>query len=106
MHISKDQSKREDWDKVISWNYQLPNLNPKMSLVYAEVEGEHGEVTTGESEWIYYIINGEGEFVIGNNKTAVKAGDVVTVPAKTLYNYKSSGNSVLKVVMYIDMWEN
>ena len=104
MHISKTNSKTQDWDGVKSWNYKLPHLSK--SVVYAEVSGEHGEVETGDSEWIYYIIEGSGKFVISGETSEVNAGDVITVPSKTTYNYFSSENSVLKVVMFIDLWNN
>lgn len=106
MYISRDNSKREDWDKVKSWNYKLPHLSPKLSVVYAEVEGEHGEVTTRESEWIYYIIEGNGKFIINGETTKVSGGDVITVPAKTPYNYIADNGCVLKVIMFIDLWDN
>lgn len=106
MYIPKEASKRQDWDKVKSWNYKLPHIQPKISVVYAEVVGEHGEVTTKDLEWIYYIIDGEGEFIINGQKQAVKKDDVITVPAHTPYNYFGSESNPLKVVMFIDLWEN
>lgn len=106
MYISKDKSIREDWDKVKSWNYKLPHLSPQKSVVYAEIQGEHGEVTTKESEWIYYIIEGKGKFIINNETVEVSGGDVITVPANTPYNYFANEETILKVVMFIDMWEN
>lgn len=106
MYIPKNESKREDWDKVKSWNYKLPNVNPQKSVVYAEIVGEHGEIATKNSEWIYYIIEGEGEFNINGIKTNVSSGDVISVPPKTKYNYVSKEGVVLKVIMYIDLWDN
>ena len=106
MYISKTAAKREDWDQVKSWNYKLPQLQPSKSVVYAEIVGEHGEVTTRESEWVYYVIEGSGEFVIDGQAQQVEAGDVITVPANTKYNYKSVVERPLKVVMFIDLWDN
>lgn len=106
MYISKDKSIREDWDEVKSWNYKLPHLTPKKSVVYAEIKGEHGEVKTKESEWVYYIIEGNGEFIINKETTKVSAGDVITVPSNTEYNYIANENETLKVVMFIDLWDN
>lgn len=106
MQIEKINSIKKDWDKVKSFNYKLPHLNPPKSVVYAEIEGEHGEVTTRDSEWIYYIIEGSGIFTIAGKDFEVNSGDVVTIPANTSYNYKALGNGKLKVVMFIDLWDN
>ncbi len=106
MYIPKGEAKREDWSGVKSWNYKLPYLNPKMSVVYAEVVGEHGEVSTKDSEWVYYVIDGKGEFNIDGIVTKVSLGDVITVPPNTKYNYKSRSTVPLKVVMFIDLWDN
>ena len=104
MYIQHDDSKREDWDQVKSWNYKLPHL--EKSVVYAEIIGEHGEVSTKTSEWIYFIIEGSGEFTIDGIKTTVNSQDVITVPANTKYNYRSLTDTPLKVVMFIDIWDN
>ncbi len=106
MYISKEEAKREDWDSVKSWNYKLPHLAPKMSVVYAEVVGEHGEVSAKDSEWVYYIIEGSGKFTIGGVVTDVSAGDVITVPPNAVYDYESLSQESLKVVMFIDLWNN
>ena len=106
MYIPNDKAIREDWDEVRSWNYKLQHLSPQKSIVYAEIKNEHGEVTTKESEWIYYIIEGKGTFIINNEATNVSAGDVITVPANTPYNYIADKNETLKVVMFIDLWDN
>lgn len=38
MHITKQDSKTQNWDQVKSWNYKLPHLDPKKSVVYAQVK--------------------------------------------------------------------
>lgn len=108
MKVTIDQAKREDWDKVKSWNYQLPHLSPKRSVVYAELEGVHGEVESGELERVYYIMEGEGEgeFVINGESILIKAGEVITVPPNTKYDYKPMNNSDLKIVLFMEIWEN
>jgi len=68
MKISKNKAIKEDWDEVKSWNYKLPHLDPKMSVVYAELDGEHGLVHTNEIERVYYIIEGQGEFIFNKER--------------------------------------
>lgn len=104
--MSKDQAIREDWDEVKSWNYKLLHLQPKMSVVYAELEGNHSLVHTEDLERIYFIIEGQGEFTIGEEKTLVEMGDIITIPPKTEYNYKPTNDSKLRVVMFMDLWDN
>lgn len=77
-----------------------------MSVVYAELEGDHGQVHTEDLERIYYIIEGQGEFNIGEEKINVSTGDVITIPPKTEYNYRPTNGLKLKVIMFMDLWEN
>lgn len=106
MKISKAQSKREDWDKVRSWNYKLTALSPKQSVVYAELDGVHGEVTTKEVERIYFILDGEGEFSFNDKTIKVIKDDVITVPPNTKYDYKPLGKTTLKVLLFMELWDN
>lgn len=106
MKITQQQSVRHDWDETKSWNYKLTHLNPYQSIVYAEITNDHGEVHTNDIERIYYIIDGDGEFVIGNEVTKVAKGDVFTVPPKTVYNYHSLPNQTLKVLLIMELWDN
>jgi mannose-6-phosphate isomerase-like protein (cupin superfamily) len=106
MKISKKQSIRQDWDKVRSWNYKLNHLSAKMSVVYAELDGIHGEVTTKEVERIYYILDGEGEFTFNGKTFKVDKEDVITVPPKTVYDYWPVGNKTLKVLLFMELWDN
>ena len=106
MKISKNQATSEDWDKTKSWNYKLTHLSPYQSVVYAEITDDHGKVHTNDIERIYYIIDGSGEFVIADVVTTVIAGDVFTIPPQTIYNYHSINNSVLKVVLIMELWDN
>jgi mannose-6-phosphate isomerase-like protein (cupin superfamily) len=106
MKITQAQSIRHDWDKTKSWNYKLRHLSPYQSIVYAEITDNHGEVNTSDVERLYYIVEGEGEFVIGKEITKVVKGDVFTVAPHTVYNYHSLPGSVLKVVLIMELWDN
>lgn len=106
MKITQQQSIRQDWDKTKSWNYKLKHLSPYQSIVYAEIKKDHGEVHTNDIERIYYIIDGIGEFVYNNETIPIKKGDVITVPPKTIYNYRGLRNSTLKVLLIMELWDN
>lgn len=106
MKITKKQSVRYDWDKVKSWNYKLKHLQPYQSVVYAEIDGDHGAVHTNDVERIYYIVDGEGEFTFNNETVSVQKGDVLTIPPKTNYNYYSINKTILKIVLIMELWDN
>lgn len=106
MKISRSQSKRHDWDKVRSWNYKLTGLSPKQSVVYAELEDDHGKVHTEGAERIYYILDGEGEFDINGEIVKVKKEDVITIPPRTNYDYKPINATILKILLVMELWDN
>lgn len=75
-------------------------------MVYAELDGDHGEVHTTESERIYFILEGEGEFVYGGETIIVQKDDVITVPPETVYNYHPTGGKTLKILLFMELWDN
>jgi len=107
MKVSKKNAIREDWDKVRSWNYKLQWIPEKFqSVVVAELDGPHGEVTTKNTERIYYILQGKWAFKIGDASVKAEAGDVVTIPAHTLYDYRPTTKETLKVILFMELRDN
>ncbi len=106
MKITQHQSTRQDWDQTKSWNYKLKNLSPYQSVVYAEIQNDHGEVHSNDIERIYYIIDGEGEFVYNSETISVIKGDVITIPPRTTYNYHATKKSTLKIILLMELWDN
>lgn len=106
MKINKSSAAREDWNKTKSWNYKLPQMKDYQSVVYAEIQGDHGEVSSNNIERVYYIVDGEGEFEMGNEIITVTNGDVLTVSPKTTYNYHSINGTTLKVILFMELWDN
>ncbi|MFA5986873.1 MAG: AraC family ligand binding domain-containing protein [Parcubacteria group bacterium] len=107
MKIKKIEASRADWDHVRSWNYKLKDLKDNyQSVVYAELDGIHGEVATGSVERVYYILSGAGEFNIGGENVHVEAGDVLTVPPHTTYDYWPTNEETLKVILFMELWDN
>jgi mannose-6-phosphate isomerase-like protein (cupin superfamily) len=106
MKLSKNQAVNENWDKVRSWNYKLALGKEYQSVVYAELGGNHGEVKTNDTERVYFILEGTGEFDIAGTLTPVEQGDVITVPPRTKYNYHPTGNKTLKVLLFMELWDN
>lgn len=103
MKITKNQAPRFAWGKVWGLNYKFPEKN--MSVLYANLEEVHGEVTTNEMERYYYILSGDGEFEIEGKKDQVIPGDVITIPPKTKYNYWPIGAS-MEVILFMEYWDS
>ena len=106
MKISKQQSTSENWDKIKSWNYQLKHLQDYKSVVYAELDGDHGAVESENIEREYFIIEGSGVFDINGEATEVFKGDVITIPPHTKYNYHPNSETTLKVLLFMELWDN
>lgn len=107
MKISKNQAICQDWDKVKSRNYKLKHLSNKyQSVVYAQLNGDHGEVSTKDIERVYFIIEGSGKFIINEKIIQIEAGDIITVPPRTKYDYSPDENSTLKVILFMELWDN
>ncbi len=106
MKVSQQDAVRQDWDKAKSWNYKLKHLQGYQSVVYAELKGDHGEVNTNEQERVYFIIEGEGQLSFNEQKIIARKGDVVTIPPTTTYDYRPINNTVLKVILFMELWDN
>ena len=106
MKIKKSQAVIEDWSKVHSLNYKLTHIQPYQSVVFAELNGVHGRVNTKDLERIYYILEGSGEFEIAGKVIRVDTGDVLTVPPDTYYDYKPVGSKPLKILLFMELWDN
>jgi len=72
------------------WIYSSKDDLKSASGVYIETVkgGRHGKVKTSLSDRTYFVIDGEGEFVIGGKKFMARKGDVVIIPKNTIYDYK------------------
>lgn len=104
MKISKNDSIHHSRPGVDGYYYQLPKINKGTTVAYAEFTGEHGERTIGDRERIYYILEGEAEFLVNAEKFHVEAGDLVAVPSHATYNLwpKSPKLKVLLYMEYLD----
>ena len=61
------------------------------AVVYQETkQGHFKEFCHTKSNFIYYIIEGSGTWIIEDEKHAVEAGDVVIVPPNTRFYYRGN----------------
>ncbi len=58
------------------------------NILYQEVDSGHfEEFINHKSAFIYYILEGKGEFIIEDKKYKVEAGDAVIIPPNTRFYY-------------------
>ncbi len=100
--ISKKDTIYHGREGVNGWYYQLPDSNHGTTVAYAEFTGEHGERTIEDRERIYYILDGEGEFVINGEKFDVEPGDLIPIPPHATYNLWPT-NGLLKILLYMEL---
>lgn len=100
--ISQKEAYKNETDAVKGCYYELPDVDGGRSIIYAEVTGDHGQRTVGTKPRIYYIIAGEGEFIINDEFTMGTLGDVIVIPPHATYSYRAT-ESVLKVLMVMDL---
>lgn len=88
---------------VSAFNYPFPDVNGGSSVIYAELTGEHGERKIGDRARLYYILDGQGEFVVNGEKTPVEFGDVIVIPPNGVYNYWPINNTTLKCLLCMEL---
>ena len=59
-----------------------------LSLTWVALDGPHRPLVCHESDRVYYILDGEGRFRVGDEpEAAVTGGDVVVIPRATPYDF-------------------
>lgn len=100
MKFSLSDAYEFGWDGLKGRAYNSSDDFPGASAAYFEVsEKGHGRVRTTLSDRVYYIMDGQGEFVINGKTTPVTATDVVIVPKNTPYDYRAADGTVLKLFL-------
>jgi cupin superfamily acireductone dioxygenase involved in methionine salvage len=73
--------------------------NPNVNMVYEEVvEGHFEEFLNTKSTIVWFIFDGEGTFVINDEKIPVVAKDVVVVPPNNRIHYFGNMKMTLTTV--------
>jgi mannose-6-phosphate isomerase-like protein (cupin superfamily) len=68
--------------------FSVTDITPKTGVCLIETEGGHETtIIEHECDFIYYILDGAGRFIIdGQNENCIK-GDLVVVPAGSRFRY-------------------
>jgi len=98
MKLTLEKANKFDWEELKGFAYNSADDFANLSGAYLEVTGSHGKVKTSYSDRIYYIIEGNGEFIIDNNIIEVTKTDVIIIPKNTPYDYKAIGG-VMKLFL-------
>ncbi|MEA3514672.1 MAG: hypothetical protein U9R34_04300 [Nanoarchaeota archaeon] len=61
-------------------------INSDFSGSLIEINGDHGALKCLKEDRIYFIIEGNGKFVINNQESAVSANDLIFISKNTSYN--------------------
>ena len=69
------------------------------AVVYFEVQpGDYLPTHTDSAEEVLYIVAGEGEAHVGDERARVRAGDLAVIPAMVPHGIANTGDEPLKVV--------
>lgn len=90
MHVIKEP-KEISFDKVGIRGKIFSTQDLIASAEFVLVETEKGHETTiieHKSDFIYYILEGNGYFIINDTKEDCSQGDLVVIPAGAKFTYK------------------
>ena len=99
MKFSLKDSTSFGWDGLKARAYNSKEQFENASAAVFEVTKEHGKVLTELSDRVYYVVEGEGKFVINGKEEKVIKTDVVIVPKNTPYNYMAINGKTLKLFL-------
>jgi mannose-6-phosphate isomerase-like protein (cupin superfamily) len=51
------------------------------------------------TEEVYYVLEGEGEMTVGDETSAVGAGDAIYIPIGSVHSLRNVGSTVLRIVL-------
>lgn len=83
MVIKKSQAFKKEVGPMIINEYKI---SPDFSAAYVEINGNHGKLKCLNEDRIYFIVEGEGKFIVNEEETSITTQDLVFIPKNTPYN--------------------
>jgi mannose-6-phosphate isomerase-like protein (cupin superfamily) len=83
MIIKSQQAKQKKRGPMTINEYKI---NPDFSAALIEIDGSHGKLKCIGEDRIYFILEGEGVFIIDDQENMVAKDDLVFVPKNTPYD--------------------
>jgi len=80
------KSKDTNQIKVGVMNINEYKINSDFSGNLVEIDGDHGTLKCLNEDRIYFIIEGNGKFIINDQENDVSANDLIFIPKNTPYN--------------------
>jgi len=68
--------------------YNSKDEYPALNTVYVDCFKDHEKVYVKKSYRLYFVIEGEGTFNVGDNEYAVRQNDVIVIEPMVEYSYK------------------
>ena len=69
--------------------FPMKNLTDKIEFFLVDTEmGHETTIIEHKSDFIYYVLEGSGYFIINDVKETCTKGDLVIIPAGTKFTYK------------------
>ena len=76
-------------------NYLDKSSNMGYSIVRTHLNGKHPRMKNIISNRTYYIIKGTAHFLVENEQFNLQAGDTLTIPKDTVYEFNGNFDSIL-----------
>lgn len=102
MKFNKETAVRFSWNGVKGWALSSVLDCPSLSMAYFEIDGGHGTVKSKKSDRAYYVLDGQGKFIINGKEFQVMKGDGIIVPKNTFYDYVGEMKLILVHVPAFD----
>ena len=83
MIIKKQEAKKKIIGPMRIDEYKI---NSDFSGALVEINGEHGKIKSEREDRRYFIIKGEGKFVINDKEYDVSEDNLIFVPKNTFYD--------------------
>ena len=83
MIIKKSQAIKKTVSPMVINEYKI---SPDFSAAYVEIKGNHGKLKCLNEDRIYFVVEGEGKFIVNEEESLIAAQDLVFIPKNTPYN--------------------
>lgn len=93
--FTKEQAERFEKHGVSMWQLGGTSEQPAKVMYQETAHGHDEELLNTTSTFTYYIVEGNGAFVISGVSHQVSAGNVVIIPPNTPFYYKGNLKQIL-----------